>query len=54
MHHRPITQSEPHREVRRIQDRAHLLHRQMTDELLIMPLRRDGADLTDLLQSGGT
>ena len=51
MHHRPITQSEPHGEVRSIQDGAHLLHRQMTDELLVMTLGGNGVDLADLLQS---
>ena len=52
MHHRPIAHAQACRKVRRIQDRAHLLHRQVTDELLIVTLDGDGVDLTDLLQSG--
>jgi hypothetical protein len=50
MHHRSVAQAQPRREIGRIQDRAHFLHRQMRDELLIVPLCRDGADLPDLLQ----
>ena len=53
MHHRPIAYSEPRREVRRIEDRAHLLHDQMTDEDLIVAFGRNGVDLTDLIQGGG-
>jgi hypothetical protein len=53
MHHRPVAQAQAGRQIRRVQDRADFLDRQMWDELLIMPFRRDGADLTDLLQGGG-
>src|SRR5260370_7099271 len=51
MHHRPIAYAQTCREVRRIQDRAHLHHDQVTDKLLIVALDGDGVDLTDLLQS---
>src|SRR6266849_148560 len=51
MHHRPIAYVQTCREVRRIQDRAHLHHGQVTDKLLIVALDRNGVDLTDLLKS---
>src|SRR5258706_13899700 len=51
MHHCPIAYAQTCREVRRIQDRAHLHHDQVTDKLLIVALDGDGVDLTDLLQS---
>lgn len=35
MQHRPIAQAQAHREIRRVQDRAHFLNRQMRDELLM-------------------
>jgi hypothetical protein len=41
------------REIGSVEDRANFLHRQVTDELLIVAFDRDSMDATDLLQGGG-
>ena len=50
MHHRPIPHTRSCRQVGRVQDRAHLVHGQMADELLVVALDRNGLDLPHLLQ----
>ncbi len=54
MQHRPISHAGSGRNIGSIEDRANLLHRQMTDELLIVAFDRDRMDPANLLRADGT
>ena len=52
MQHGAIPNTEARRQIWCVEDRPHLVHREVTHQGLIVALCRDGVDLPDLVQSG--